>query len=143
MNILLSPIIWIVLGAFYIFNRKPKGTNLSIFDRNENGTATTTSGSIITGVTITSAKAKSLSVAIWDELNNVFTSESAILNLLKGLNEKDFMLVFDQFGLKDRSLLGAEGGYFGSQSDLITWINTEIDDASNKARLNKQFPNIF
>lgn len=145
MQLLLSPILWVGLGLLYLFNRnsKVKGTDLSIFDQNVNNSAVTTSGAVIKGVSITSARAKSIAISLWDELNNVFTDDAEILFLLKGLNEKDFQLVYDKFGRKDRSFLGAEGGYFGSQNDLIEWINIEVTDKEKRDELNKQFPNIF
>ncbi|MNX80395.1 hypothetical protein D3C86_1120550 [compost metagenome] len=80
---------------------------------------------------------------MWGEFDDMFTDEKVIMDCLKGLNLKDFMLVYDAFGRKDRSIFGAEGGAWGSQNDLIEWINFEIDDKENRAKLSKQFPTLF
>lgn len=146
----MSPLLWVGMIVFYIFIKKspPKGTNLDIFspptvDASGGSTVVTSNGTVIQGATINIARAKSISSSLWEELNDVFTSEPTIIKILKGLNASDFILVYDQFGLKDRSFLGAEGGYFGSQNNLIEWINFEVTDEKNKTVLQKQFPTIF
>lgn len=150
MNLLASPLLWAFLGVFYFLsNRKPKGTNLSVFDDNKvesNGSESvqTSSGVIVNGATINIAKAKSKAVELVELFDAFFSSESDILNVLKGLNKSDFILIYDQFGTTHvRSLFGNEAFGSSGSDDLIYWLRKEVTSDKYKEQLRDLFPTIF
>lgn len=142
MQLLASPIVWLILAVIFLF-RKPSGTDLDIFANA--GNTTTSNGTHLTGLTINKAKAKTISSSLLEEFNKWFTDEAQVIFLLHSLNEKDFMLVYDQFGLVRKGITGNDEAVlpFGDKLDLIVWINNNVTTTVNKNKLNKQFPNIF
>jgi hypothetical protein len=151
MNVLMSPVLWVFLAILYIFKGKAKaeGTDLSVFDTpvidpsTGSTTQTTTNGTVIKGATINTVQAKSKASQLVELFDAFFSSESDILAVFKGLNTKDFMLIYDQFGFNHvRSYLGNEA--LGSNGiDLIEWLSKEVTSDASKNALKKQFPTIF
>jgi hypothetical protein len=134
MNILASPILWILAGVFYFFFKKD-GLDHSAF-------LPPTKES---GLTITKAKAKNIASSLLEKFNEFFTEEAEVLFLLNGLNEKDFLLVYDSFGVKTKSIFGTfeSETSVGAENDLIQWINLDVKTPAMRKRLSNQFPNIF
>lgn len=150
MNLLFSPLIWVVLGVFYLFtNKKPKGTNLSIFEENKtesdgSESAQTSGGSIVNGATINISKAKSKAIELVELFDAFFSSEADIVAVFKNLNKADFILIYDQFGTSHvRSLFGNESLSSSGTDDLIYWLKKEVTTPKYKNLLSKQFPTIL
>lgn len=148
------PILLIFVVAFLLIGKSKRGktgvdgVDVSIFDppKSVNGvsTVTTSGGTVVTGTTINVAKAKVLAEQLFGIFDAWFTYDSDVLNVLKPLNEKDFKLVFDQFGLHKRDYISPTGSAFlGSDLDLIEWIDKEVTTPASRTKLHKQFPNIF
>ncbi|MDX9791626.1 MAG: hypothetical protein RBT61_12405 [Candidatus Kapabacteria bacterium] len=95
--------------------------------------------------TINKVKAQGLAASLTSEMSRFpWSSESKIMAFLNGLNEADYILVFEAFGLKNYDVFtNAEDDLFGSPKNLTEWLGYEITGTANKATLKQWFPNFF
>lgn len=138
-----SPLLLLAIGAWLLF-RSPPGAS---FDPNATGTYTPPSpggttynpdGSVVIHSTINNARAQAIAEQLYERFySDLITSDSDILNLLKGLNEADFKMVYEAFGVRPSGLFG-----FGQDLNLIQWCIKDVSESGIK-KLRMQFPTIF
>lgn len=144
MNILASPLLWICAILYFVFFRKGSsnqfGTGSGYTTPLPGGTISNPNGSTTILPTLTNAKADSIALQLREELGNFITDDAVVVGLFKGLNDADFVMVSNSFGYMTRDLLTqSEGGFLGTNRDLIWWLIDELN-SSSLAQLKKQFP---
>lgn len=140
MNFLSSPLLWFGIALWFLFSKKKPDGGFG----NTGGSFVTPvirpdiqnpDGSFIIQPTINQAKATSLAYQLHEEFSEFIPDNSDILNLLKGLNQADYVNVYNAFGLKSVRLTGAH--------DLTYWLIEILDNTADLNKLKQQFPNIF
>ena len=142
MPLLMNPILWAVLLIYFLFFREKKiSLDQFVKPTEDNPDALNYYG---TRATISQAKATSIASKLKKEMGSSFTSESAVLGYLVGLNEADYILVYQKFGYYKRDLVAPGSAFLvGTDYDLTEWLTLEITSSANKQKLKNQFPNIF
>lgn len=135
-----------IILLFFLFSGGKKKASLDDFFKG--GTKETDEafgGSKYGTPSITKTKADSISIALREEMGKpYFTSESKLLTLLKGLNEADYIMIFDSFGIVQYSrFFNAETTHFGNDFNLTQWLTYEVESKNGVSQLKKQFPNFF
>lgn len=140
MNIFASPLLWIGVILYFLFSKKSLDGG---FNSTGGGFVTPVikpniqnpDGSWVIQPTITTAKARSLAYQLHEEFSEFIPDNSDILTLLKGLNEADYVMVYNAYGEKSIR--------FTSSHDLTYWLVEILDNTADLNKLKKQFPNIF
>lgn len=139
-----SPILMALVGFLLYFFLKKENRNDELYTGGSyttplpGGTITNPNGSVTVISTITESKARALSEQLYERLYmDAITSDSDILNLLKGLNEADYKMIYTKFGLKASGLFG-----IGEDLDLTEYIIKDVSESAVK-KLAKLFPSFF
>jgi hypothetical protein len=92
--------------------------------------------------TISSGKANSLAIQLKAEFSKFNSSESLIVSLFLGLNEADYILIYEAFGLMRKDPIFGNGSLIiGQQYNLTEWLADVLDDEINDMK--EMFPSIF
>lgn len=137
----MNPIVWVFLGVYLLlFREKKVSLDHFIQPSEDNPDSLNYYG---TRATISQAKAGSIASNLKAEMGSSFTSESKVLGFLIGLNEADYILVYQAFGYFKRDLVAPGSAFLvGTNYDLTEWLTLELSN-SGKQRLKQQFPSIF
>ena len=104
--------------------------------QNPNGTTTISP-------TITQIRAESIAHQLREELGALITSDDIVVNLFKGLNQADFVMIYNEFGTMSRDFLSPQSSVIlGTNRDLVWWLVDELS-SNHLAKLKKQFPTVF
>lgn len=130
----------LIVSFYFLFTKKKKVDLSDLVITNPDGS--------IQGFglpSINQAKAQGIANRLWDEMGSTFiTSEAKVLSELQGLNQADYVLVFDAFGLKPYdTIFSGSGTFWGKDQNLTQWISHEITSSSNLAKLKTWFPSFF
>lgn len=92
--------------------------------------------------TISTGKATTIATQLKEEFANWNSDEDYIVSLFHGLNEADYILIYEAFGLETLDpLTGASSIYLGFDYNLTEWLIHVLDDEISV--LENQFSSIF
>ncbi len=138
-----SPLLWICIAAVLLLGGNSKDGSLTkggdyTYNPNMGGEIRNNDGTVTVKSTITKVKAKSIAEQLYHEFYmTLVTTDAPVLALFKGLNEADFAMIYDAFGVVGSGLFG-----FGRDKDLIEWCISDLSNSALKT-LKKQFPEFF
>src|SRR5690606_37292328 len=99
-----------VVLLLFLFRGGSKKAKLDDFFTGGSEQINKESGNTYQTPTITQTKAKSLAEALHLEMGGFVSSEKKLIDMLRPLNESDYIMVFDAFGIRGYDTIFNSGG---------------------------------